>query len=279
MRKLAEQKANSFCYLVHWIDTGDVWGPFLYWGENATQEFVRRIDQELVHINEVLAVKADRIETEEDKKRFADAVSCWICKGKFDIDTDEIEHLEGKITYLKEKLKSFKKEAAEYNGIQITIEKATKAIASEKAKANKVWDHCHITGKFRGAAHNTCNLKLQIESWKTPIPVLFHNFQGYDSHLVCESVGRSVNAYQIKVIAETFERYKSMKVGQLKYIDSMQFMNTSLANLTKNLGDDHPIISKHFKDFSPGQISLVCRKIIYPYEYIDSHDRFRETEL
>ncbi|GBB97709.1 hypothetical protein RclHR1_30460001 [Rhizophagus clarus] len=47
MRKLAEQKANSFCYLVHWINTGDVWGPFLYRGENATQEFVQRIDQEL----------------------------------------------------------------------------------------------------------------------------------------------------------------------------------------------------------------------------------------
>ncbi|PKY27782.1 hypothetical protein RhiirB3_390547, partial [Rhizophagus irregularis] len=139
MRKLAEQKANSFCYLVHWIDTGDVWGPFLYRGENATQEFVQRIDQELVKINEVLAIKHERIETEEDKKRFADAISCWICKGKFDIDTDEIERLEVKITYLKEKLKSFKKVTAEYNGIQTTIEKATKAIASEKAKANKVW--------------------------------------------------------------------------------------------------------------------------------------------
>ena len=70
-----------------------------------------------------------------------------------------------------------------------------------------------------------------------------------------------------------------MKVGQLKYIDSQQFMNNSLANLTKNLGDDHPITSQHFKDFSPEQISLVCRKRIYPYEYIDSHDRFQETEL
>ena len=51
-------------------------GPFLYRGENATQEFVQRIDQELVKINEVLAIKHDRIESEEDKKRFADAVSC-----------------------------------------------------------------------------------------------------------------------------------------------------------------------------------------------------------
>ena len=44
IRKISKQKANSFCYLVHWIDTGDVWGPFLYRGENATQEFVQRID-------------------------------------------------------------------------------------------------------------------------------------------------------------------------------------------------------------------------------------------
>jgi len=39
MRKIAEQRANSFCYLVHWIDTGNVWGPFLYRGENATQPY------------------------------------------------------------------------------------------------------------------------------------------------------------------------------------------------------------------------------------------------
>ena len=50
MRKLANQKANSFCYLVHWIDTRDVLGPFLYQGENAIQEFVRRIDKELVEL-------------------------------------------------------------------------------------------------------------------------------------------------------------------------------------------------------------------------------------
>src|SRR6185312_1240321 len=112
-------------------------------------------------------------------------------------------------------------------------------------------------------AHNACNLKLQIEPWKTPIPVVFHNFRGYDSHLVCESVRKSANAYQIKVIAETFERYKSIKVGQLKYIDSKQFMNNSLANLTKNLDTNHPITSRHFKEYSLDQISLVCRKGVY----------------
>ncbi|CAI2193247.1 13260_t:CDS:1, partial [Funneliformis geosporum] len=69
-------------------------------------------------------------------------------------------------------------------------------------------------------------------------------------------------------------RYKSIKVGQLKYIDSMQFMNTSLASLTKNLGDNHPITTEYFKKqgYSSEQISLAYRKEIFSYEYIDSHD-------
>jgi hypothetical protein len=72
-----------------------------------------------------------------------------------------------------------------------------------------------------------------------------------------------------------------MKVGQLKYIDSMQFMNTSLASLTKNLGDNHPITTEYFKKqgYSSEQISLAYRKGIFPHEYIDSHDRFKETVL
>ena len=113
-------------------------GPFLYWKENTTQKFIQRIDQELIEINNVLAIKHERIVTEEDKKKFAKADTCWICKGKFDIDIEEIERLESKIVSLKEKLEKFDKKSAEYNGIQTTIEKATKAIASEKAKADKV---------------------------------------------------------------------------------------------------------------------------------------------
>ena len=70
-----------------------------------------------------------------------------------------------------------------------------------------------------------------------------------------------------------------MKVGQFKYIDSQQFMNNSLANLTKNLDDNHLITSQHFKNFIPGQISLATRKRIYPYNYIDFQDRFLKTEL
>ncbi|CAI2188450.1 4802_t:CDS:1, partial [Funneliformis geosporum] len=72
-----------------------------------------------------------------------------------------------------------------------------------------------------------------------------------------------------------------MKVSQLKYIDSMQFMNSSLVFLTKNLGDNHPITTEYFKKqgYYSEQISLAYYKGIFPHEYIDSHDQFKEIEL
>ena len=61
-----------------------------------------------------------------------------------------------------------------------------------------VRDHCHLTGKYRGVAHESCKKNDFI-------PVIFHNFWSYDSYLICKSVGCSINAHQIKVIVETFE--------------------------------------------------------------------------
>ena len=52
-----------------------------------------------------------------------------------------------------------------------------------------VRDHYHITGKFRGSAHQECNLKLRIKSEDIKIPVIFHNLHGYDSHFIMQQIG------------------------------------------------------------------------------------------
>ena len=53
----------------------------------------------------------------------------------------------------------------------------------------RVRDHCHITGKFRGSAHQECNLKLRIKPEDIKIPVIFHNLRGYDSHFIMQQIG------------------------------------------------------------------------------------------
>ncbi|KAL9967825.1 hypothetical protein ACROYT_G026122 [Oculina patagonica] len=62
----------------------------------------------------------------------------------------------------------------------------------------RVRDHCHITGKFRGSAHQECNLKLRIEPDKIKIPVIFHNLKGYDSHFIMQEIGAIVKDHTYK---------------------------------------------------------------------------------
>ena len=52
---------------------------------------------------------------------------------------------------------------------------------------NKVRDHCHITGKYRGSSHWKCNKSLKICK---KVPVIFHNLKGYDSHLICKELSK-----------------------------------------------------------------------------------------
>ncbi|CAB4437492.1 unnamed protein product [Rhizophagus irregularis] len=54
---------------------------------------------------------------------------------------------------------------------------------------NKVRDHCHITGMYRGAAHKGCNLDLSIKPREMHIPVIFHNLSGYDGHIIMQGIG------------------------------------------------------------------------------------------
>jgi len=64
-------------------------------------------------------------------------------------------------------------------------------ICGEALNDDRVRDHCHITGKYSGAAHNVCNLKLRIYRYKTKVPVVFHNLRGYDGHLIMSALGTS----------------------------------------------------------------------------------------
>ena len=145
-----------------------------------------------------------------------------------------------------------------------------------------VRDHCHVTGKYRGSAHQTCNLKLQISAENIKIPVVFHNLKGYDSHFIINELGELIKKgeenIKINVIAQNAEKYMAFYIGKLSFIDSLQFMSKSLDELAGNLEDrDFIYTKKYFTD--PVQFNLMKRKGVYPYDYMDSFSKFNDTEL
>ena len=151
----------------------------------------------------------------------------------------------------------------------------------------KVRDHCHYTGLYRGPMHSLCNLRYKIPPY---IPVVFHNLFGYDAHLFIRELGGHTS--DMEVIAKNKEDYISFsikvpvdsyidkngeekdKLIELRFIDSFKFMSSSLDSLTKNLVRGGKKLFG-FKDY----LELLTRKGVYPYEYINSWDRFDETQL
>jgi hypothetical protein len=91
MRKIGEQKAISFSYSVYWIDTGELWGPYIYQGPNATEEFVKKMDMELKRINKIFAnpIPANK-SNKEDLQKFNNAKECWLCKKALIIELLEV---------------------------------------------------------------------------------------------------------------------------------------------------------------------------------------------
>ena len=103
-----------------------------------------------------------------------------------------------------------------------------------KSNTDKVRDHCYVTGKFRGAAHNKCNLKLRIPR---KLPIIFHNLQGYDGHIIFKELNNF--DVDIAVIPEGIDKYMSIIVNRnITFIDSLQFYNAPLDTLASKLEDN-----------------------------------------
>ena len=146
-----------------------------------------------------------------------------------------------------------------------------------------VIDHCHITGQYRGAAHNTCNRSyFRIDPKRTIIPVVFHNLKEYDAnHLmrhIAEIEPAAQGASDLRCIPNNNEKYISFSLGGLRFIDSCQFLPESLENLvSSNKHEDFEIISRFVRD--PENRGLLLCKGVYPYEYMGSFERFDEPSI
>ena len=207
-------------------------------------------------------------------------------------------------------------------------------------KYHKVRDHCHYTGKYRGAVHDICNLRYKIPK---EIEVVCHNDSSYDYHFIIRELAEEFEG-EFECLGENTEKYITFSVPikkkitkkdkngndkvrkmscKINFIDSCRFMSASLSNLVSNLSEglhndrcidcksylnymttkDEQSIFRCFRckknyeknfnkeliqrfaniyEFCDGDLNksiLLLRKGVYPYEYIDSWQRFDETSL
>ena len=244
-KKYQKHEPVSFSYYIKCFDNS-VCEPILRTytkstpeGEDAMDVFIKWLEEDVKAIANIKPNKM--IFTEEDKKQFNKSKICWIC--------------------------------------------------DEPLKDDKVRDHCHYTGRYRGPAHNSCNLKYRKPKF---IPVFFHNLSGYDSHLFIKKLGTPNE--NMDCIPNNEEKYisfsKNTKVGEYKdkktgevkdktsrirFLDSFKFLPTSLGALVNNLPRD--AFNNPERYYTPEEARLIKRKGVYPYEYMNTEERFNETKL
>ena len=244
-KKYQKHEPVSFSYYIKCFDNS-VCEPILRTytkstpgDKDAMDVFIQWLEEDVKAIANIKPKKM--IFTEEDKKRFNESKECWICGEPFNND--------------------------------------------------KVRDHCHYTGRYRGAANNSCNLKYRKPKF---IPVFFHNLSGYDSHLFIKKLGSPYE--NMDCIPNNEEKYisfsKNIKVGEYKdkktgevrdktfkirFLDSFKFLPTSLGALVNNLPKD--AFNNLERYYTPEEARLIKRKGVYPYEYMNTEERFNETKL
>ena len=243
--------------------------------EDISQIFVEMIEDDITRIQNI--PKKPLIMTQNDWKDFNESTKCWICQEEFEKDSPS-------------------------------------GNPSEARDEKKVRDHCHFTGKFRGAAHNSCNLRYR-KPWFTP--VIFHNLQNYDAHLFVKNLGKTEG--DIRCIPNNEEKYisftKKIVVGcyidkegkeheikhDIRFVDSFKFMASSLDALVKNHERDKKIetkksllkekikerqktlekekLTQEEKEELGEKLNLLSKKGVYPYDFMDNIKKFQETKL
>ena len=199
-----------------------------------------------------------------------------------------MEAMLNEVKYCKKMIKKeFNKPLKMTKGDEDKFQKAKECHIYEK-EYNKtdviVRDHCHITGKYRGSAHQDCNLNFRITD---KISVIFHDLRGYDSHFIMQEIGEIVKNHtytnekgekcqmNINTIPNNMEKYMAFMLGNnLTFIDTFQFMSSGLEKLVSNLPKES--LKYTSQKFKGEKLDLMSQKGVYPYDFMDSFEKFNE---
>ena len=194
----------------------------------------------------------------------------------------------------KRKFPIYKKKAGDDARMEEAIDCS---ICNEPLVEDRVFEHNHLNGELRGIAHKNCNSSCRTTSFT---PVVFHNGSKYDfKHILryyqpgddeekLECIANNSEefiSFAIRVSTGSYQNVKNEQVNtyeKLKFIDSFRFQAKSLSSLIETMKADKmefPTFREIFKNLSFDQQSILLQKGVYPYSYMDSFDKFNDTEL
>ena len=155
-------------------------------------------------------------------------------------------------------------------------------------------DHDWSTGKYLGSACPRCNLTRQRYK---KINIYAHNFKGYDSHFLIQSLDilkQSTTFFSetekpntdflitppklsVKILPKNTQQILTLRIGPFLFLDSMSFLNSSLANSVNMLvNDDHDFPYVKMFGYSENAIPFVTRKGVFPYDWVKSLNQLKE---
>ena len=298
---LTEHKASGFAIVpvLHKDIDAELEASY-YTGENAMERFfdeLERIDEEYNEIFESHCKTKMKKLTQAQLEKFWSEKKCHFCNNSF-IDGPPSYVTNPGVGTSKNKYNIvgetdvFDDEMVKYFNDPNQREPLRARKEGSMPPGERVQDHCHITGDFRGAAHYQCNLRAQV---RQEVPIFFHNLSKYDSHFILQAVGKRQYVSNFNVIAKTVERFAgfSFKLKHTKFIfrDSLQHLTSSLdslsTNLLKSCDDEHNLLintKKLFKTYQEDGVSdeafnLLTRKGVYPYSFITSLEVLEQPSL
>lgn len=188
---------------------------------------------------------------------------------------EEIKRIDNILLHVNKPLKMSKEDELKFNN-QNNCEMCRVSFNS----VEKVRDHCHLSGKFRFALCNRCNLTYAKTKFR--VNIFFHGLSNYDSHFLVQEIHEIMNnCSRVKIIPKSREKFLAFSVENVIFKDSYQFLASPLVQLASNLvtkGREYFNCVDHFvKD--EVRKKFFFQKGIYPYSYMDSIEKLEEKCL
>ena len=147
----------------------------------------------------------------------------------------------------------------------------------------KCRDHSHISSAYLGAACQKCNLRRRRPR---KLKIFVHNCSKYDMHFLIKALPTFKDKISgISILPYNGENFRTMRFNSFEFVDSLAFLQASLAQLSKELQEtDHmyPILRQTFLvktngKFDSEKLKMVLGKSFFPYEYCTSLEKMVET--